>query len=239
MFSIPAARLLVAGVILGILSLGLATTNRDTASISISSVNHDLELQEQFTATLFVSAHEPVNVFKGILEYDPMKLRIVAIDYNTSIADLWAELPWYSNGDGTLTFIGGTTRPGGFTGNEQLITITFETRAAGKTSLHMRDVRILRHDGFGTDALISQPIDAIFTIAPQTLKSETVTQKDLVTGPRLTVRAPAETTDLNGDGEKTLADTSIFMIHLAKQNLRSDFNHDGVVNLVDLSILNQ
>ena len=43
--------------------------------------------------------------------------------------------------------------------------------------------------------------------------------------------------DLNDDGAQTIADVSIFMRHLATQNFRSDFNNDGVVNLVDASIL--
>lgn len=240
MFGIPATRLLIAGALLGIISLSLNLSGTHaTADITILTPDHTHAVHEQFAVILFASAEEPVNVFKGILRYNPSDLKIVGIDYNTSVADLWAELPWYSNGDGTLTFIGGTTRPGGFVGNEQLITVTFEAVRPGETALHMTDVRILRHDGLGSDATIPEPIESVFTIEPEQLRTEMVTKKDLVLGPQVTVLAPAETTDLNNDGKQSIADVSIFMAHLATQNLRSDFNGDGVVNLVDLSILNQ
>ncbi|USN89229.1 MAG: hypothetical protein H6780_02320 [Candidatus Nomurabacteria bacterium] len=241
MFGIQTTRLLIASVILGLLTLSLSNTDNTstTANITVITPDHTHAVHEYFEVVLLVEAKEPVNVFKGILEYDPKNLKIVTIDYNTSVADLWAELPWYGNGNGTLTFIGGTTRSGGFVGNEQLITVTFEAIQPGETSLHMSDIRILRHDGLGSDATVPDPIDSIFTIEPEKLDSGTVAKADSVKGPRVTVLAPANSIDLNADGKQSIADVSIFMAHLATQNLRSDFNHDGVVNLVDLSILNQ
>lgn len=239
MFNLPAVRFLIAGVIISFISLGLATTDNEVANITISPTDHNPTLHEDFTITLFISADEPVNAFTGVLEYEPTELRIIAIDYNISLADLWAELPWYNDGEGTLTFTGGTTRPGGFTGSDQILTVTFKALTPGKTVLHMRNVRILRHDGFGTDAPVPQPIDHIFTVTPGSIKSEVITKTDSVAGPQIKVLAPATAIDLNSDGKQSLADTSIFMIHLAGQNLRSDFNQDGKVDLTDLSILNQ
>jgi hypothetical protein len=44
-------------------------------------------------------------------------------------------------------------------------------------------------------------------------------------------------TDINGDGKQTIADMSIFMLHIMGSDLRYDFNQDGKVNTSDLSIL--
>ena len=44
-------------------------------------------------------------------------------------------------------------------------------------------------------------------------------------------------TDLNGDGRQSISDISIFMINMAGDDPRYDFNLDGAVNTKDLSIL--
>jgi hypothetical protein len=161
---------------------------------------------------------------------------VKSIDYNTSIADLWAEEPWYSNGTGTVNFTGGTTRTGGFTGTGSLVTITFSTKATGEATIHMEEMQILAHDGLGTSVPVTVPIDVIFAISKEQLDFETRLETS-IPGPTLTVIPAPPQTDLNNDGKQSIADTSIFMTDLLKKNLRSDFNQDGTVNLKDLSIL--
>ena len=190
---------------------------------------------EQIIIDVIVEASQPVNVFKGLLNFDPHFLIVVSIDYNTSVADLWAELPWYSNGEGTLNFTGGTTQHGGFTGEGSLIRVTFETVATGETEVGLHDVRILKHDGLGSDDEVTQPIDAIFEIESSQLEHETILEKN-TEKQTLEVLPEPINTDLNGDGKKNFIDTSIFMADFATQNLRSDFNHDGRVTTADLSI---
>lgn len=241
MFGLPAGRLLAAGAVLGLISLGLLSTSDDTeavAAITINAVDHTLTVGQDFTVELSLTATEPVNAFTGVLTFDPTLLTISSIDYNLSVADLWAKEPWYNNGEGTLTFTGGTTKPGGFVGTEQLVQVTFRAVSAGETALAMQNLRILRHDGLGTDASVPESIDALFTITPEQLAAKTVSDNPASTGPTLLVLPETANTDLNNDGEQSIADTSIFMVHLATQNLRSDFNGDGTVNLKDLSILN-
>lgn len=241
MFSIPISRLVIASVIVGFLGLSILPSfdSATIANVGIVTKGSTAVLGELFTVDIVLYATEPVNVFKGMLTFDPAILAIDSIDYNTSVADLWAEEPWYSNGDGTLTFIGGTTRSGGFIGEESIVRVTFRGQHPGETKLHMQAVRILRHDGFGTDAPVPHPIDTLFTIASAELEKNTISTKPASHEPRLFVVTETVSTDLNADGKQSIADTSIFMTHLATQNLRSDFNQDGVVNLTDLSILNQ
>ena len=191
---------------------------------------------EKIIVDIIVEANQPVNVFKGLVNFDPLRLKVSSIDYNTSIADLWAELPWYSNGEGTLNFIGGTTKRGGYTGEGSLVKVTFETLDTGATEVKLNDVRILKHDGLGSDEVITAPIDAVFEIEPQKLQAETVLEKNTETQALEILPKPINT-DLNNDGKKNMVDTSIFMTDFATQNLRSDFNHDGKVTTADLSII--
>lgn len=190
---------------------------------------------ETFPVTVVVSSQEPVNVFQGELVFDESVLQIVSIDYNTSIATLWAERPWYENGEGTLNFIGGTTAPGGFVGTGDLITITFRSIAPGNATISMREARILKHDGLGSDAALGLPLDAVFSI--ETTSPPRIVVEKTATGPVLTILQQTPSTDLNGDGVHDIFDISIFMSDLATQNKRSDFNLDGGVDLRDLSIL--
>jgi hypothetical protein len=94
--------------------------------------------------------------------------------------------------------------------------------------------RILLHDGMGTDAELKPSIDALITVENE----ENLLQQntDRMVAPITITQEPPDT-DLNGDGKQSIADVSIFMIHLASQNMRSDLNGDGTVNTADLSLL--
>jgi Cohesin domain len=241
MFNIPLARLLTAAAIAGIIGvsgylLGSDVITEEPVSVHLEPTHGTLAIGETFSVRIMIESHIPVNVFKGLLTFDPTKLTVTNIDYNTSIANLWAEEPWYSNGAGTVNFTGGTTLSGGFTGEGSLITITFTAKQAGDAHVLMSEMRVLKHDGLGTDVPLPTPIDALFAVAPETLHEQTLLASPLP-GPTITVMPEAPSTDLNHDGKQTIADVSIFMVDFITKNRRSDFNQDGSVDLKDLSIL--
>jgi hypothetical protein len=241
MFNFPIARLLTAAAIAGIIGisgylLGSDVITEEPVSVHIEPTHGTLAIGQAFSVQVVVEAHMPVNVFKGLLIFDPNKLSVASIEYNTSVANLWAEEPWYSNGDGTVNFTGGTTISGGFIGKGSLITITFNAKEAGDAHILMSEMRVLKHDGLGTEVPLPTPIDALFAVAPETLHEQTLLSSSLP-GPTITVIPEAPSTDLNHDGKQTIADTSIFMVDFITKNRRSDFNQDGSVDLKDLSIL--
>lgn len=230
---------LIAGLILALIGVG------GVVGTMIMEAPTDMRIELEagvaaldgtFTISVVVESHEPVNVFKGDLRFDPTLLRVESIDYNTSIADLWAEEPWYSNGEGTLNFIGGTTRRGGFIGTGSLLTITFKTLKIGSAVIALNEARILRHDGLGTDAELMPSIDAVFTVREEKLRTETLLEKQGI-GPKIDVVPELPPTDLNGDGEQSFADVGIFMRYMLTQDIRGDLNGDGSVTSADLTIL--
>ena len=190
-----------------------------------------------FTVQVMVESAVPVNVFTGEVRFDQNVLSIDSISYNTSIANLWAELPWYENGAGTVNFAGGTTQKGGFMGEGSLITITFRTHGQGSTVLRLEDTRILAHDGFGTDVQIADSIDAIFSVEDSVIAAQTISEPEVSTT-NLEVIPEKVSTDLDGDGKQTISDVSIFMLKvLGSNDTRFDFNRDGVVDMKDLRII--
>jgi hypothetical protein len=206
------------------------------ANMSLSPASKTLVVGETFTVDVIVESQVPVNVFAGELFFDKHTLQVESIDYNTSIADLWAEEPWYSNGDGTLKFIGGTTQRGGYTGSDSLIKITFRTINTGVGALAIADAQILQYDGLGTDAVLAEPIDALFTVEAQPVAGTNVLQQTAVPS-RYAVVPTIPSTDLNNDGKQGIADVSIFLLHVGSKDPLFDFNMDGEVGLTDLNIL--
>ena len=228
---------LAAGAIIALLTVAGVTTITETEQITdmrIEPSSQLLTLEETFEIKLIVEAPVAVNVFAGELHFNHNILQVTSIDYNTSIADLWAEKPWYDNGAGTLNFAGGTTKPGGFEGVGSLVTVRFKAINKGEGVVSIQNPRVLLHDGYGTDSHLKDSVNNIFTI------TDTEHQKPTIDEESATTYKVAETlpsTDLNGDGKQSLADISIFMLNIASNDKRFDFNLDGKVNLGDLSVL--
>ena len=233
---------LVASAIVGFVAvMGLLITPLAIApqtDMRIEPQQQTLIKGETFTVEVIVESAIPVNVFAGELFFDTEVLGVTAIDYNTSIADLWAEKPWYSNGDGTLSFAGGTTQSGGFTGTDTLITITFEAKSEGAGKLNIKDALILQHDGLGTEAPLVASIDALFIVSPtaSTTASVNLLEKQLVES-SIRVVKELPSTDLNNDGSQTIADISIMLMNFGSTDLRFDLNVDGKVDLKDFNII--
>lgn len=199
------------------------------ARMYIDPEAHTAVLGDTVVLTVRAESSIPVNVFAGDISFNKNVLHVQSIDYNTSIADLWAVKPWYENGDGTLTFGGGTTKAEGFIGNGSLITITFKTIGTGDSAIHLKNVHILKHDGLGSDASVRDPIDSILTVLPQAAP--------VPNGAHIAVVREVPSADLNGDGVVSVKDVSIFMLHLLGNDPRFDFNLDGTVDTDDLRIL--
>lgn len=231
---------LVASIVLAFLSLAsfllVPVAIEPLADMRIEPIHGEVVIGDTFKVQVVVSAQTPVNVFKGEVLFDHNVLSVESIDYNVSIADLWAELPWYENGNGTINFTGGTTQKGGFLGTGSLMTITLKAHAQGETTLHLIEARILEHNGLGTDVPLKEPLDAFFTVEESIIAAQTVASPE-VTTVILNVASERPSTDLNGDGNQTMVDVSIFMIHIFDNDTRFDFNLDGKIDTDDLGIL--
>jgi len=207
-----------------------------TVAITLVPDSATISVGEEFDVSVVVESPVSVNVFKGDLRFNENVLAVQSITYNTSLADIWAEEPWYSNGAGTLNFIGGTTQPGGFIGEGKLITITFAAIGSGDGSVWIDDARVLQHDGYGTETTVITPIDALFSV-PEATSKQSVVYEQSGEKSEIVVVPEKKSTDLNQDGKQNMVDVSMFMVDLAKKNDRSDFNQDGKVTMSDFSIL--
>lgn len=231
--------MLVASALVGALSLlGLIiipVMTEPVADMRIEPREQMLAMGDTFTMFLVVESKVPVNVFAGEILFDTNILSVDSIEYNSSVADLWAERPWYDSGAGTLNFGGGTTKPGGFIGVDTLLTITFKTIHDGNGSVSLREPRILLHNGLGIDAAVKAPIDAVLTVENKTIDANLIQRSSV--GASYNVVHEKPSADLNGDGRQSIADMSMLLIHLNSTDKRYDLNQDGEVGIADVSIL--
>jgi hypothetical protein len=229
---IPAT--LAASAIMGLItSVSLFITEQNTTPatehFSLTPSAAVVTTENTVTFDLVVFSDVAVNAFGGTLVFDEKILTVEKIDYNTSIADLWAKAPWYEKGAGTISFGGGTTKPGGFIGTGKLLTVTFKARKPGETRLHMRDVQVLEHDGYGTILTPDSEIDRLLVVAP---KSAPHKESSVII-----VRSNKHQGDLNGDGIVSLKDASIMFGYIAIGDARGDIDRDNRTTLTDMSIL--
>lgn len=228
---------LVANVIIGLLAVtGMYLLPNDAATtLSLVPTTYVSKPGDTFTVQILATSDVPVNVFKGAVRFNEEVLAVTNINYNTSLADLWAEEPWYQSGEGSIGFAGGTTRPGGFTGTESLLTVTFKALAAGNGNLVLNDTQILMHDGLGTEAPLTDYIDTLFIVASTTPESHIEHKAESLADVFISDTLPKP--DLNDDGVVNIIDISLFLLFLPTNNPKGDLDNNGKVNNADLSII--
>lgn len=218
---------IVAGVI-GVVALSALLLPAGN-SIRLEPTQLVVSVGEEFVMHVVVEVSAPANVFAGDVHFDTEVLAVESISYNTSIADVWVEKPWYEDGEGTIDFGGGTTVRGGFAGRGELMTIAFRTLREGEATLSLKGARILLSDGLGTDAEVMPPIDAVITIdTAETAGAMTSNVRVVRTAPSM---------DLDGDGAITYADVSAFVFGMAGGGEALDFDDDGSVGISDFRLL--
>ncbi|USN87517.1 MAG: hypothetical protein H6779_03835 [Candidatus Nomurabacteria bacterium] len=244
MISTNLAQLLVGAAILGLIGVWTAvvtTTDQPVASIALEPNKAVSVIDKPFSVQVVVESSTNANAYSGLIEFNNEVLEVASIDYNTSIADLWVTKPWYENGDGTINFAGGTTKPGGFIGKDTLLTITFVPINIGQAEVKIVNAMVLAHDGFGSELKLAPTIDALFTDISLETQSKNLSlgsdRKEEDKNSLVTILEETPNYDLNDDGKIGLADISIFMSKFLGHNSQFDFNQDGKVNTTDLSLL--
>lgn len=237
MTSIPTLRLLVvstvAAIATAIAALSLNTDQSAAVAMHLSPTTATVGVGNTVRLTVTVESPIPVNAFSGEVIFDSTNFEVASISYNTSLANLWVEEPWYSRADNSVYFAGGTTARGGFTGKDTLLEITLRATTAGNTDIALNNVRILLHDGLGTDATVTPTIDSVFTSATTTLAYTPATIETAI----IEVNTTGANPDVNGDGLINFLDIGTLIRHLGSTDARYDLNGDGQVTTRDFAVV--
>lgn len=230
-YLLSARTILATGIALaGAAVAALTLSDTTPAGMRVTPSETTVAVGERATFAVVVESQVPVNAFIGELVFDSDRFVVTDIAYNTSIADLWVEEPWYNRADNSIYFAGGTTAQGGFVGRGVLLSVTLQARAAGNTSLTIRNERILAHDGLGNDVPLATPLDALFSadVTAYRVPLNSIEPNSIAVVPDL------PPLDINGDGQLGFQDISVLLLRFGSTDPRYDFSGDGVAGWADV-----
>ena len=206
--------------------LAAVATSQSASYIRLVASESELVAGDRFSVTVSAFAHVPVNAIDITLSYDESRVRVVGIDRGRSVITLWTAEP--EVGNGRIRLQGGTYRRG-FRDEHQIAVINLEARQSGRAAFLLTDSRFLAGDGVGTEVPVARSSLAQTEVRILTTPSESGAIVDAV---EMTL-----ITDLNGDGQVTLADISMFMAAWTNRDVVYDFTGDGRMGFRDFSIL--
>lgn len=222
--------LIALGIVGGSLAASVVLTDTPQAAIYVVPDTNVVEVGQHISVVVMIQSNVPVNAFTSELIFDSERFEVVSIDYNTSIANLWAEEPWYNRASNSIYFAGGTTITDGFEGTGELLHATLRAKNAGDTIITLHNTRVLAHDGLGRDVPLSQPLDTLFTIdtTPFAAPLEEVEESTI------TVMSDVPSLDVNNDGVVGFKDISTLLTAFGSNEDKYDFNGDGTVDWSDI-----
>lgn len=146
----------------------LASPPAEAAKLFVSPAERELGVGQTFEATVRINTEgNSFNAAQAVVRFPKDLLEIVAIDYSpkATIFNFWLEEPKFSNSDGAVSFIGGTTN-GVYGDSVPILTITFRSKGSGVGDIVAGDAAITAADGDGTNILSTIQIARV-TVNPE------------------------------------------------------------------------
>lgn len=221
--------------VVGTLTANIILSDEFPAAMYITPVVATVKQGDTQKFNVMVKSQIPVNAFAGEVVFDTEKFQVVDISYNTDVANLWVEEPWYNRAHNNIYFAGGTTRSGGFVGEEILITITLQAVQVGDATFSLRNPHILAHNGLGQDVPLVTPLDALFIVDMTPYAVPTPPPIDIYA----TVLNDIPPLDLNQDGTISFKDIGVLLSAMGSHDAQYDFTGDGNVTWGDLRMWQQ
>lgn len=168
------------------------------ATLSLSPSTGVYTAGQTFTAKVVVNTNgASINAADGTLTFNPKEITVLSVTKG-SIFNLWTADPSFSNGNGSITFSGGS--PTGYTGSGgTVISITFKAATAGSPRVSFSKGSVLAADGKGTNVLTTMN-GGSFTIAAMGVTPEP--EEIEYVAPANTPAAPQITSSSHPDSSK-------------------------------------
>lgn len=144
-------------ILISVIGFLINSTFASGAVLFFDPVEKSVSQNEKVTLYIQIDPEgDFVNAVEGVIKFDK-SIRVVGIDYNNSIINLWVEEPGVL--DNKISFSG--IIPGGFNGVLKpldkkiypgiLFGITFEAVRTGSATVNIEDIKVLKNDGLGTE----------------------------------------------------------------------------------------
>lgn len=138
---------------------------------------------DTITIRLYVnSPNQAINAVSANLLYSKNVLSLVSISKSSSIINLWAQEPNFSNTNGTATLEGIILT--GYTGSSGIVaTLVFKAKSAGIAEIKFSSASILANDGEGTNVL-NNFSSAVVTVNDKIENKTDITKKPTIVKPK-------------------------------------------------------
>lgn len=135
------------------LFFGFLVQQAHAADLYLISSGQNLGIGAEFNVDVKInSPDDAVNASEATVNFPVSILELVGVNKDGSIFNFWVEEPAVSNENGTVRFVGGTTK--GVAGASlQVVRLKFKTKGAGTASLNIADAAVTASDGKGTNVL--------------------------------------------------------------------------------------
>lgn len=123
------------------------------ADLYLISSGQNLGLGAEFNVDLKInSPDDSINAAEATVNFPVSILELVGVNKDGSIFNFWVEEPVVANENGTIRFVGGTTK--GVSGASlQILRLKFKAKGAGTANLGLADAAVTASDGKGTNVL--------------------------------------------------------------------------------------
>ncbi len=176
--------------------LGISTAH--AATLFLSPKTPELKIGQNFDLEVRVNSEDQgFNAAQATIDFPKDILEVKSLDYSpeATIFNFWLEEPKFSNDEGKITFIGGTTN-GVVGASIQILKIIFTAKGSGEADIAVSDAAITASDGSGTN-ILSTIETARFTIKPTTIAPPKTqaptepTETEIVPAPIQIVKTPS------------------------------------------------
>lgn len=126
------------------------------ANLTLSPSSVTTKVGKTFSVDVMVSNNvDNINAVSAALSFPQDTLQVVSLSKKSSIINLWAEEPSFSNQKGTVSIEGVTLNPGFSKSTGKVLSITFKAVQAGNINVSIKSGSVLANDGSATDVLKS------------------------------------------------------------------------------------
>ncbi len=209
-----------------------AVISSGTSYIHIESSQQALHAGDTFQIGVYVNAHVAVNAVDISLSFPKDQIEVLGIDTGESVITLWTQDPYVENN--TVILQGGTFRRG-FKGDHLIATVNARATETGLAQVSVEDVVLLAGDGSGSKVSVERTNGdsaTLYITDGQDLASEGANGVNLQGAAAIII-----VTDIDGDGNVTIADISRFMSAWGNRSVVYDFNGDGSMTFRDFGII--
>ena len=204
--------------------LGAAVLLSDNESyIRIASDTKSVQAGERFTVSVFAGAHISVNAVDISLAFPDDLVSVTGIDTGESVISLWTRDPYV---EGNQVIMQGGTFRRGFIGEHLIAKINFKATGDGVANFTIDALQLVAGDGSGDPVQVTRSDGESLIVV---LQNE---DGNLNADVGVTF-----VTDIDGNGNVSLADVQTFMQAWQRREYVYDFNQDNRMNFTDFAII--